>query len=206
MESFFLPPVAYVAFVHAVQTAHVRVPRSMHAAHNGALALYSAVVCAAVLAHWRATEAPSVCGAAPPLPPWIVRTWYWSKVWEWGDTALLVARGKRLSRLHLVHHAFTAPLVALQTWRRPTPPPLYAVGTFLNALVHAVMYAYFARPHPRLRPWVTRLQVAQHGVMCACLAYSVCDVPCVRDATHNLAPLAFYAFLLAEFGALTASR
>ena len=204
MFDILVPPFAYVAFVHACVAARPRLPRVLGVVHNALLALYSACVAVGVGAHWIATaRGPSVCGATTPLPAWILTTWYVSKMWEWGDTALLVSRGRRLERLHLVHHASTASLVALQTWDRASQTPLYEVGAFLNALVHTAMYAYFARPHSHLRRWVTRVQVAQHAVMCACLVRSVATtLPCERDASHNLIPLVLYAFFFAEFASL----
>ena len=140
------------------------------------------------------------------MPSWLVVSWYASKMWEWGDTLVLVARCRPIGRLHYVHHMSTASLVALQTVGRASQTPLFEVGTALNAFAHVWMYAYYAHPGAwpsPLRTAITCMQVAQHGIMCACLLYSfAAQDGCDRDATHNLVPMVLYAFFLIEFARL----
>lgn len=208
------PPVAFAAFASQLSThSHsLRASRALRdrlpPVHNLCLSLYSLAVGVAVTAHWSRARLPSVCRPVthhPPLAPWVVESWYWSKIWEWADTAILVARGRRVSRLHFFHHMSTASLVALQT-AHGTTTPLFEVGTALNAYVHFGMYLYYAFPRA-LRPvrrWITLSQIAQHGVMTACILYSVVDRfalggECVADDTGNLVPLVLYLFFLVEF-------
>lgn len=176
------------------------------AAHNIALSIYSATVTIAMLHHWASIQGPTMCAATTPLPAWLIRTWYWSKMWEWVDTAILIQRGRPVSSLHYWHHMLTPSLVALQTTSSGTHTPLYEWGVMTNAFVHTWMYAYFAYPLAWSRAWrtcITLAQIAQHtimliGVFTSVLRYAARG-ECIVDPTLNLAPLALYLFFLLEF-------
>lgn len=145
------------------------------------------------------------------MPAWLTVSWFLSKFWEWGDTALLVARNKPVRRVHFVHHMITPSLVALQFVGRLSQTPLFEVGTALNAFVHVWMYAYFAYPKrwsPLWRALITHLQVAQHVAMCLMILYTVVegDAECDRDVSHNVAPLLVYTLFVVEFSRLLTSR
>jgi hypothetical protein len=84
-----------------------------------------------------------------------------SKVWEWGDTLMLIAGGKSLGDiggLHLYHHATTVFLFLFVS----SFPVTEKSGLLLNAAVHALMYYHFAFRLPRfLRPLLTGAQIVQ---------------------------------------------
>ena len=113
---------------------------------------------------------------------------------EWFDTILLVARYKRITSLHLFHHA-TAPLITIFNTRNDLPTPLYDIGTTLNAFVHFFMYAFYADPVNLrfLKKFITSIQILQHGVVVSLLCFTLCMQSC--DA-----PLEIYGFSLLCYG------
>lgn len=127
--------------------------------------------------------------------------WYYSKMWEWVDTLLLLHAGKRVSSLHYNHHMSTAPLVAIQTFHRNTCTPLADVGTLLNATVHVLMYAYYLYPRAlrALKRTITALQTLQHATMLAAFAYAYCHEACDAPAVPYLASTAAYGMYFTQF-------
>lgn len=129
----------------------------------------------------------------------VITTFFYSKVVEFVDTGFLCLSGKRPSFLHVSHHALTALycLFCLHTQVKFTD-----VACAANMFVHAIMYAYFARPR-LLRPirlCVTILQVAQmwFGLALACHGRIY------NNQTHPLvyAGIAMYGFYTVIFGKL----
>lgn len=155
--------------------------RRMLIAWNVGMAVFSAWCTAIALPHflWGARGALShglvaaVCSDAK----WYSRgavgavstAFTFSKFVELVDTLFLVLRRRVLTGLHTFHHAATL----LLTWRlfvKRASTGLVFIA--MNALVHTVMYAYFAAmlfPVARLvlRPrsqWITAMQIAQMAI------------------------------------------
>jgi hypothetical protein len=146
---------------------------ALAALHNGLLALFSAVACAAGTYHLAILLQSSGLHTflCPPLPPaslngparadgrvspplagplhgWCY-IFYLSKYWELLDTVLLISRGKRVTFLHAFHHAMLPPLMAALFKGRVS---VSLVGlTVINAFVHLIMYSYFALAALQLR-------------------------------------------------------
>lgn len=78
-----------------------------------------------------------------------------SKIWEWGDTYLLILYAKPVIPLHSFHHMTTFTMAAL-THNFP-------VGgfAFINCAVHTVMYLHYAQPQRWARPFITTFQLLQ---------------------------------------------
>ncbi len=122
----------------------------------------------------------------------------WSKLFELADTAFLVVRKKPLLFLHWFHHV----TVLLFTWycqvaARSHAPLFY---TLMNAVVHALMYCYYAFaacriffPFPQL---LTMLQLAQ---MVVGAVVAVQSGSCPEDATLYWAGIAMYSSYFALF-------
>ena len=205
-----VPPIVYMLFVRTLFPLALVQRTVLHIStyHNIGLAAYSCFMFAYTLFRWTFhTGVPQVCvPITAPLPRWYMDSWYMSKMWEWVDTAVLLARGKQLSRLHTYHHATTASLVALQTlWRSTShPPAIYELGTAWNAGVHAWMYAYYAFPrHMRgTRKWLTGFQCLQHLYMVYTLIHSLSAECTDVDASGNWVGLFMYLFFLIEFTSL----
>lgn len=87
---------------------------------------------------------------------------YISKFWELIDTVLLVMRGRPLTVLHVWHH--TSVMFEIFSWLEFSMA-LGVYGMIFNALVHVLMYAYFAAALLKIRvPWkkaLTSLQIIQ---------------------------------------------
>ncbi|CAM9170916.1 unnamed protein product [Scytosiphon promiscuus] len=133
------------------------------------------------------------------------KAFFWSKYWEWFDTALLVAKGKPVSWLQYTHHASTAILTALNMV--PTRNAMWSVVCALNSFVHAWMYAYYAFPRFRLlrrtKVWLTWAQMIQHMIVLLSAAYVVYlgrkGEECHNNTTPILAGLGLYLMYLAFF-------
>ncbi|GBG32706.1 Elongation of very long chain fatty acids protein 4 [Hondaea fermentalgiana] len=81
-----------------------------------------------------------------------------SKVWEWFDTVLLIIKGNKLRFLHVLHHATTFWLYAIDHIFLSS----IKYGVAVNAFIHTVMYAHYFRPFPKqFRPLITQLQIVQ---------------------------------------------
>lgn len=78
-----------------------------------------------------------------------------SKLWEWADTYFLVLYGKKVIALHYFHHMTTFTMAAVVH--------NFPVGGYcwINALVHFVMYAHYAKPVSWARPFITSFQLLQ---------------------------------------------
>jgi hypothetical protein len=203
---------AYVALVAAAaSTTWWRASAARLAkAHHAALCVYSAACfCAALFAlvqsgeaadfaEWLASPAAGAARAprlyCAPVPPWlrvVSLTFIASKVWEWGDTLALLAQGKSLREigiLHLYHHCTTV-LCFLFTSSFPVTEK---AGLLLNGLVHALMYFHFAFRLPRAaRPLLTALQIAQLAAVT--YAWNDCARLCGEAAAYKRdSPLAFW--------------
>lgn len=134
--------------------------------HYAALFAYSLFVCAATFYHvWQAGELTDLTRAScVPIPGWlrlISLSFTVSKIWEWGDTLVLLERGDSLSKigtLHLYHHCTTF-LLFLVT---PNFAGAEKTGLLLNGFVHTLMYAHFSWRLPKpLRPIITFAQIVQ---------------------------------------------
>lgn len=160
----------------------------------------------------------SVCD--PELSRWRGAQFFWvyvfalSKYAELVDTVFLVVRRKPVMLLHWYHHA----TVLLYTWyavvTRYSPGYPFAI---VNALVHSIMYMYYALRARDIRPpgakYITQLQIAQMvlGIaVCGVFAYFhlVDPRPCVTDQPDAMlgAGVAMYASYLYLFAAFYVQR
>ena len=159
--------------------------RRLAQAHHGLLFAYSAAAFSAALAHlvssgeaaeylaWLVAPGSGSPPAAPrlycaPVPPWlrlVSLSFTLSKIWEWGDTLVLIAQGKSVAdigALHLYHHCTTFALFLVVA----NVPVTEKAGLLLNGGVHTLMYYHFAFRLPRaMRPLVTALQIVQLAVV-----------------------------------------
>lgn len=122
------------------------------------------------------------------LTQWAV-LFTWSKVAEFGDTAFLILRKRRVIALHWVHHAATCVMCFFGVHNTPA----FTVQCLaLNYAVHALMYAYYAgraagfRIGPSWASWITRLQIGQMfaDIWAICWSYWVMEHtarPCYND-------------------------
>lgn len=172
---------AVCAYLAAVLLLHRRVlpipsptPRALRAAsalHNAVLLALSAAM-AAGCALSAAATAPSwrwpFCfpRATPPSGPvffW-AHVFYLSKIYELGDTLLIVLARRPLTLLHVYHHAVVIAMCYLWLATRQSLMPIALVT---NAAVHVVMYGYYLccslglRWPPRWKRAVTELQIVQ---------------------------------------------
>jgi len=90
-----------------------------------------------------------------------------SKVWEFGDTALLILRKRPVIFLHWYHHTT---VLALSCWIGGHNSPLRRVFANVNSGVHAIMYTYYAfasagiRAPKAISMTITSMQLLQMGV------------------------------------------
>ena len=90
-----------------------------------------------------------------------------SKVWEFGDTALLILRKRPVIFLHWYHHTT---VLALSCFIGGQNSPLRRVFANVNSGVHAIMYSYYAFASAGIRApkavsmTITSLQLLQMGV------------------------------------------
>ena len=101
-----------------------------------------------------------------------------SKIWEWGDTAILRWKGLSLGKigfLHIYHHATTFLLFLIIT----NFPGAEKCGMLLNGFVHTLMYYHYAYRLPKfLRPVITTFQILQLSTV----TYLWRDIPKVCEA------------------------
>lgn len=154
--------------------------------HYGLLFLYSLFSFLAALVYIIQTQqitnwSDYIC---IPIPPWlrfISITFTISKIWEWFDTAVLIAKGNSLSKigfLHIYHHATTF-LLFLCVMNFPGGEKS---GLLMNGFVHTLMYYHFAFRLPKLlRPIITTLQIIQ---LCA-VTYIWHVVPSICPTYHD---------------------
>jgi GNS1/SUR4 family len=147
-------------------------------AHNAALCAYSLWTAAHVVpltvAHVRRRGAlDAYCGSAlwedaadgtKGLGFWAF-LFYVSKIWEVGDTYLLIAKRRRPSYLQVYHHAST---ILCAYWLTASRATVSFVFVGFNSTVHTVMYLYFALATVGVRlpgkSLITSLQIAQFVV------------------------------------------
>ena len=192
----WIVPASYVCFLTIVVSLRDRVQLyrvlRLRFIHNVCLSIYSLFVFLWMLTKLKRGrfDRALICNAREGAAPF----WCLSKFVEWFDTILLVARYKRISSLHLFHHA-TAPLITILNTRDGVPTPLYDAGTTLNAFVHFFMYAFYADPVNLrfLKKFITSIQILQHGVVVSLLCFTLCMQSC--DA-----PLEIYGFSLLCYG------
>ena len=134
--------------------------------HHAVLFVYSLFVFLAALYHILITGeifdwSKFMC---TPVSPWlrlVSISFTLSKIWEWGDTAMLLWKGQTLEKigfLHIYHHATTFLLFLLVMMF----PGTEKSGMLLNGFVHTLMYYHFAFRLPKfLRPLITALQILQ---------------------------------------------
>lgn len=196
------PPLGYTLLVLACRALGQRrlAPLlRLRLAHNLLLVAYSFLVGWATISKLKERSGlyATVCVAGAGDAPY----WYASKLWEWFDTVLIYARGRKPAALHLGHHATAASVVALNLLGRARPTPLFDVGTALNATVHTYMYLYYADPlvFRPFRRYITIAQIAQHAIIVACLVGALATPGCDAPLAPYVASLAAYAFYLVTF-------
>ena len=194
-----------VSYIGAVCVAFIEVPHSRwlsaRAARwwNTGLALFSiAGALSLTPLAWAAAGTPGVLCASGY---WIHNRWaawfVWSKVVELGDTLVLVGRGRPVSFLHAYHHSS---VLVFSSHAFATRNPVGFWYMWMNLVVHAVMYSYYAA-HPRgrwLAPLITALQLAQMAAGFA-LAWAA-RRGCEAGRASNLAGIWIYG----SYGALFA--
>ena len=123
-----------------------------------------------------------------------------SKVVELGDTALLKAKGRAPSLLHVYHHTSVLAISALIAL---SPCGASVLFTTMNACVHTVMYGYYflasvgvTVPFARA---VTSLQIAQMVVGATAAFMAAAREPCAMPKHTALAVLATYISYFALF-------
>jgi hypothetical protein len=148
-------------------------PRVASAAHNAVLLALSAAM-AAGCALSTAAAAPrwawpfcfpprGATEASGPVFFW-AHVFYLSKVYELGDTLLILLARRPLTLLHVYHHAVVVAMCYLWLATRQSLMPIALVT---NAGVHVVMYSYYLSCSVGLRwpnRWkraVTELQIVQ---------------------------------------------
>jgi hypothetical protein len=96
-----------------------------------------------------------------------------TKVFEFGDTIILVLKRRKPSFLHIFHH-FTVAIYCYFAFLYPSPVDY--VFCLMNLFVHSIMYFYFAyntylKNARFLRPFITFLQILQMiiGTTCSVL-------------------------------------
>lgn len=138
--------------------------------HFAMLFLYSATSCFATVHYvYSAGELFSLndylCNPVPGYIRLISFTFTLSKIWEWGDTAIDIWRGKspaQIGFLHCYHHATTFLLFLIVT----NFPGTEKSGMIFNGFVHTLMYYHYAFRLPKaVRPIITALQLVQLGTV-----------------------------------------
>ena len=171
-----LGSIGLYALLYFVAWPRLLAPRSAHPApavevlaqwHHGLLCAYSTLCCLAMLAYLAAQgelARPRAFFCAPLASPalrLLSLSFTASKLVEWGNTMVLVARGKsaaQISLLHSYHHATTFCLFLITV----NFPSTEKLGLLLNGLVHSAMYYHFAWKLPRwARPLITAAQIVQ---------------------------------------------
>jgi len=202
MFSVLFPPIVYMTCIPVLEKYRFFVSKNeyMSKTHNLALAMYSFIAFCGFVLHWKQYGLSMPCTVpSQKLPYWLTTSWYWSKIWEWGDTFLLISRRKEISNLHFYHHMFTASIVGLQTYGRVLHTPLYEIASIMNSFVHLFMYLYYAYPIFSMRKYITRIQILQHIIMVIALSYTLTQHSCDTDITGNVFPFVCYIFFLVEF-------
>lgn len=155
-----LPPPA----LRALSAAHNAVLLALSAAMAGGCALSTAATAPAPRWAWAFCFPPrGATEASGPVFFW-AHVFYLSKVYELGDTLLILLARRPLTLLHVYHHALVVAMCYLWLATRQSLMP---VALVTNAGVHVVMYSYYLSCSVGLRwpeRWkraVTELQIAQ---------------------------------------------
>lgn len=147
------------------------------AAHNVVLLVLSAVMATGcALSALTRFPSPSWLFCFPPAPSlsanaafsgpvffW-AHVFYLSKLYELAYTLLILLSGRRLTFLHVYHHAVV--VVMCYVWLAASQS-LVPIALVTNAAVHVVMYGYYLssslgrRWPPRWKRAVTEIQIAQ---------------------------------------------
>ncbi|CAD5220282.1 unnamed protein product [Bursaphelenchus okinawaensis] len=123
-----------------------------------------------------------------------------SKLWELGDTVLLVARGRKLMFLHYFHHSVVVIQVMFTYYGAGS---MARLGTDMNAFVHSLMYSYFALVNvfPQIRkyaPIITVLQLSQFVVACVGMlslcGYVLSGYDC--ETSKTILPIHFFIYVM----------
>lgn len=156
--------------------------RTLLVAHNAACAAASAALFAALVAVLAAKARTTslhqlVCSRASHEDGRLQALYaanYGMKYWELGDTALLVARKRRVTFLHSFHHAATLALAYIHLVEHSA---VQWVPIGLNVGVHVLMYSYYAaaaagrRPGVAVKSSLTGVQIAQFVIGVAAAVY-----------------------------------
>jgi elongation of very long chain fatty acids protein 4 len=150
--------------------------RAFVQAHNVFLVILSAYMSTTAVVEavkngfwlWGNDYDPSQTGLAT-----IVHVFFLSKIYEFVDTMVMLAKGNvlQVSFLHVYHHVTISMIMWLITYAAPGGDAYYSV--VLNSFVHVVMYTYYGLasaigPYPVARKkwlwwssYLTRFQMAQ---------------------------------------------
>lgn len=208
----FVPVCKYVLDHSKRATMIVHKMRHTHNVVMAVFSLYMTVLAVVELAQRPLTPHGLLCEPARPAPK-MVSAWYYSKLLEWVDSALLLAQSKPLGSLHYNHHATTATVVASHFVGRSTSPlnrfdsrtSIFDVPLLLNAAVHTLMYSYYAAPQTLrpLRKLITSSQIMQHMTVLVSILYTSgtlyaggqCDI----SPAANALSLGLYGMYLTQF-------
>ena len=105
---------------------------------------------------------------------WTLWGFYFSKYWEWLDTAFLILSAKDVSWLQYTHHMSTAFLTYINI--TPFFSSLAIVTVAANTFVHTFMYWYFAFSRgvlARYRMAIMFGQTLQHVMVLSTLVYII---------------------------------
>ena len=143
----------FIVWPAALANSNQKVVEKWAKLHHAALCFYS-VFCllATLLDVWKNGELENLdlffCQPVSPFIRLLSLSFTLSKIWEWGDTMVLIARGDSLQKigtLHSYHHATTFCLFLLVC----NFPATEKCGLLLNGGVHALMYYHYAFRLPK---------------------------------------------------------
>lgn len=123
----------------------------------------------------------------------------WSKIFEFGDTAFIILRKRKLSFLHWYHHAMT--VICVFTYF----PGMIAINRWtasMNFFVHSIMYSYYTVRALHIRVpkpvaiMITSMQIAQMIIgFCVAiyeLAMKIGKVPCKITLGQSIFSFSIY--------------
>ncbi|XP_023209696.1 putative fatty acid elongation protein 4 [Centruroides sculpturatus] len=164
---------------------------------NGILAVYS--ICSSIrlipilfeqFKHFTFYEIvcnKSIVENTPPILFWVA-LFVFSKLWELGDTIMIILHKRKLMFLYSYHH----PTMLIMSWYASYKESSYLVMIiYVNLFVHSLMYTYFTvkcmgiKISSTIAMFITGFQVAHmlFGVMLTCWIYWLllneyqCDTP-----------------------------
>uniref|UniRef100_A0AC35G5S0 Elongation of very long chain fatty acids protein n=1 Tax=Panagrolaimus sp. PS1159 TaxID=55785 RepID=A0AC35G5S0_9BILA len=124
-----------------------------------------------------------------------------SKIWELFDTVLLMLRGRPVIFLHYYHHA----LVLFQViFTYPDTGSFARLATMMNAVVHSIMYSYFALATVstsvrKYSKFVTVAQLLQFIIGCYGILYARGRINRGEFCETDSNQLPFHMFIYASF-------